>query len=160
LENLRTWLENVDALCVNVLHEPTSGFHKMNLAQALRRGGRIMAAAGKGQKAGQSIAHLAEIADTVKRQIWDSQYVLSDHYLEALRGLIEGLRREVVALIAEIEGDPETSLPTDQALASRGHAETIASAPAAARGWRFDAGESPPPIHRSFWTGFLRSFGK
>ena len=152
MENLRIWLKNVDALCANVLHEPTSGLHKMNLAQALRRGERVMAATGRVQKAGRSIAHLAEIVDTVKHQIWDSQYALSDHYLKALRGLIEGLRREVLTLIAEIEGmkkDPATSLSTDQALASRDHAERIASAPTVAC-----------RRHKSLWSGFLGSFGK
>jgi hypothetical protein len=163
LENLRIWLKNVDALCVNVLHEPTSGLHKMNLAQALRRGERVMAAAGRGQKADRSIAHLAEIVDTVKHQIWDSQYALSDHYLKALRGLIEGLQREVLMLIAEIEGaknDPDTSLSTDQALASRDHVERIACVPTVARRRRVDAGKNPPSIHKSLWSGFLRSFGK
>jgi hypothetical protein len=163
LENLRTWLQNVDGLCGNVLREPTSGFHKMNLAQALRRSERVMVAAGRGQKAGQPIARLVEIVDTVRRQIWDSQYALSDHYLEALRGLIEGLRREVVALIAEIEGNqnhPDSSLSTDQPLVSQGHVEKIASTPATARRRRFGAGDSPSSIHRSLWTGFLKSFGK
>jgi hypothetical protein len=163
LENLRTWLKNVDDLCVNVLHEPTSGFHKMNLAQALRRGERVMATAGRGEKAGRSLARLAEIVGTAKRQIWDSQYALSDHYLKALRGLIEGLRREVLALIAEIEGtknDPDTSLSTDQALASRDHAGRIASAPTVTRRKRVDAGKNPSSIRKSLWSGFFRSFGR
>jgi hypothetical protein len=163
LENLRTWLKNVDALCVSVLHEPTSGLHKMNLAQALRRGERVMATAGRGQKTDRSIAHLAEIARTVKHQIWDSQYALSDHYLKALRGLIEGLQGEVLMLIAEIEGaknDPDTSLSTDQALASRDHAGRIASAPTVARRKRVDAGKNPSSIRKSLWSGFLGSFGR
>ena len=163
MENLRTWLEDVDALCGSVLREPTSGLHKMNLAQALRRSERVMAAAGKGQKADQPIARLTEIVDTVKRQIWDPQYAFSDRYLEALRSLIEGLRREVVALIAEIDGthnDPDASPPTDQALASRSPVEKFVSAPATARRRRCDTGKGPPSIHRLFWTGLLRPFGK
>jgi len=163
LENLSAWLANVDTLCGSVLREPTSGLHKMNLALALRRSKHVMTAAGRGRKVDQLIAHLAEVADMVRRQIWGSQSTFGDQYLKVLRSMIEGLRREVVALIAEIEGtqsDPSTSLLTDRVLASRGPVEKIVSPPAAASRCSPDAGESSSSIHRSFWTDFIRSLGK
>jgi hypothetical protein len=104
LKNVSAWLENADALCGYILREPTSGLHKMNLAAALSRGKRVLKApTGKGRKADQMIAHLAETGERVRRHIWGTQVPFRDQYLIALRSMIGQLQSEVVALIAEIE---------------------------------------------------------
>jgi len=111
MQDLRAWLENLDALCGRVLREPTSGFHKMNLASALSRSKRALAVpSGRGRHIDQLVYDLAETADTVRRLMWDARYTLSDQYLETLSSLIEELRSEVAALIEEIPL-PDPSLP-------------------------------------------------
>jgi hypothetical protein len=119
LRDVSAWLENADTLCGYILREPTSGLHKMNLAAALSRGKRVLKApTGKGRKADQMIAHLAETVDTVRRHIWGTQIPLKDQYLIALRSMIGQLQSEVAAVTAEIEetqnasGTPAFSLQT------------------------------------------------
>ena len=104
LKNVSAWLENADVLCGCILREPTSGLHKMNLAAALPRGKRVLKTpTGRGRKADQMVARLAETVDRVGRHIWGAQVPFRDQYLIALRSMIGQLRGEVVALIAEIE---------------------------------------------------------
>jgi hypothetical protein len=128
LKSVSAWLENADALCGCILREPTSGLHKMNLASALSRGRRVLKApTGRGRKADKMVAHLAETTDTVKRHIWGTHVPFRDQYLIALRSMIEQLRGEVVALIAEIEesqNDPGTSAFSIQTLSPHGPADT------------------------------------
>jgi hypothetical protein len=102
MKNLRVWLENIDALCGRVLREPTSGLHKMNLVTALSRGRPLLKVpTGGGQKVDKLVVRLAGSAATVKRQIWGTEGIPANKYLGFLRGLIEGFRREIIALIAE-----------------------------------------------------------
>jgi hypothetical protein len=129
LKNVNAWLENADALCGCILHEPTSGLHKMNLAAVLSRGKRVLKAPiGRGRKADQMVARLAETVDRVRRHIWGTQVPFRDQYLIALRGMIGQLRGEVVALIAEIEetqNDSGTSAFPIQPLSPRRPVDTI-----------------------------------
>src|SRR5882757_689173 len=102
MKNLRVWLENIDVLCGKVLREPTSGLHKMNLVTALSRGKPLLKPpTGGGQKVDKLVVRLAGIAEMVKRRIWGTEGIPVNQYLGFLRGLIEGFRREVIALIAE-----------------------------------------------------------
>ena len=176
MENLRAWLENVDASCGSVLREPTSGLHKMNLALTLRRSKYVLKAPiGRGQKIDQLVAHLAETVDAVRCQVWDAPDAYRAQYLESLRRMIEGLRREVVALIAETKGrqtDLIISPTPDQPLSSRRRIETIVSTSAAGRRSLSAASGEPSRQRPScassatstglafWWIGFTTALGK
>jgi hypothetical protein len=102
MKNLRVWLENIDALCGKVLREPTSGLHKMNLVTALSLGRPLLKIpTGGGQKIDGLVGRFAETTETLKRRIWGTEGVSAHQYLGFLRALIEGFRREIIALIAE-----------------------------------------------------------
>jgi hypothetical protein len=102
MKNLRVWLENIDALCSKVLREPTSGLHKMNLVTALSRGRPLLKIpTGGGQKIDGLVGRFAGTTETLRRRIWGTEGIPANQYLGFLRGLIEGFRREVIALIAE-----------------------------------------------------------
>jgi hypothetical protein len=131
MKNLRVWLENIDALCGRVLREPTSGLHKMNLVTALSRGNLLLKVpTGGGQKIDRLVGRFAGTAAIVKRQIWGTEGVAVNQYLGFLRGLIEGFRREVIALVAETHRPLVSHAESHRPLLSSG---LIATAVAAAR---------------------------
>jgi hypothetical protein len=131
MKNLRVWLENIDALCGKVLREPTSGLHKMNLVTALSLGRPLLKIpTGGGQKIDGLVGRFAETTETLKRRIWGTEGVSAHQYLGFLRALIEGFRREIIALIAETHRPLVSHAESHRALLPAG---LIATAVATAR---------------------------
>jgi len=135
MKNLRVWLENIDVLCGKVLREPTSGLHKMNLVTALSRGKPLLKPpTGGGQKVDKLVVRLAGIAEMVKRRIWGTEGIPVNQYLRFLRGLIEGFRREVIALIAETHRPLSSHAESHRSLLSYGLVATAVNSSSGAFG--------------------------
>ena len=130
MKNLRVWLENIDALCGRVLREPTSGLHKMNLVTALSRGSPLLKVpTGGSQKVDKLVGRFAGAAAMVKRQIWGTEGIPANRYIAFLRGLIEGFRREVIALIAETHRPLTSHAESHRSLLPSGLIATAVASP-------------------------------